>query len=201
MLKLRKLAKRETGQATVTIMVVIGAVLIISVLLLLTMNAAVSINKKAQNIDENAVVINSSGDSIPLLKDTNAIADSILETAAPLEGQVSTIRDLATNIDANATGIDNTAATIVTTALGINAEAVDILDTAREIDRNAKTITGLLDFTVSTAGGILTDADEILREATMIHRDACGLVVGGTLLGNNIGENCAAIHISGDGHG
>lgn len=200
MLKLRKLAKRETGQATVTIMVVIGAVLIISVLLLLTMNAAVSINKKAQSIDENAVVINSSGDSIPLLKDTNAIADSILETAAPLEGQVSTIRDLATNIDANATGIDNTAATIVTTALGINAEAVDILDTAREIDENAKTITGLLDFTVSTAGGILTDADEILREATMIHRDACGLVLGGNL-GNNLGENCSAINISGDGHG
>lgn len=200
MLKLRKLAKRETGQATVTIMVVIGAVLIISVLLLLTMNAAVSINNKAENIDENAVVINSSGDSIPLLRDTNAIADSILETAAPLEEKVATIRDLATNIDANATGIDNTAATIVTTALGINAEAVDILDTAREIDGNAETIIGQLDFTQSTAGGILSDADEIVREATMIHRDACGLVLGGSL-GNNLGESCGGIHISGTGHG
>jgi hypothetical protein len=156
-LKQRRLTKQENGQASLTIVLVLAAVVGISILLVLTMNTAVSIKAKADTVESNAVVINQSGDSIPLLVETNRIADSILVTAAPLEGKVKTIENLAVNIDENAKGIDATAATIVGTANGINAEAIDILATARSIDNGAKTITGQLVATVNVANSIKED--------------------------------------------
>lgn len=174
-MKQRRLTKQESGQASLTIIVVLASVVIISILLVQTMNTAVSIKGKADTVEANAVVINESGDSIPLLQETNAIADSILVTAAPLEGKVKTIENLALNIDQNAVGIDNTARTIVGTAAGINAEAVDILATARSIDNGAKTITGQLVTTVNVARTIKEDTGEIVIEAQQIHRDACAL--------------------------
>jgi hypothetical protein len=193
--QLKKLTKQETGQATLTIVVVLIGVVAVTVLLLYTMNAAVSINKKASSIFTNADVINKSGDSIPALVHTNELADSILVTASPLEGQVKTIENLATNIDKNALSIDSTAASIVQTALGINAEAVDILNTARSIDVGAKTITGQLVATVGVARDIKRDTGSIITSATSIHRNACGLVAGGVL--QSLGENCAAINPTG----
>jgi hypothetical protein len=190
---LRKHARQESGQATLTIIMVIIGVLAVSVLLVFTMSAAVSINKKATNIRENVEVINVSGDSIPALKHTNEIADSILVTAAPLEEKVRTIEGLAINIDKNALSIDQTAATIVQTALGINAEAVDILNTARSIDAGAKTITRQLVDTVNVARNIKADTGSIIISATSIHRNACGLALA--IL--SLGQNCAAINPSG----
>lgn len=174
-MKQRRLTKQESGQATLTIVVVLASVVIISVLLVLTMNTAVSIKQKADTVEANAVVINESGDSIPLLVETNRIAESILVTAAPLEEQVRTIEGLATNIDQNAIGIDETAATIVGTANGINAEAITILAIARSIDAGAATITGQLVATVNVARSIKEDTGEIVLEAQQIHRDACAL--------------------------
>lgn len=186
MLKLQRLIKQESGQATLTIVVVLVAVAVISILLVRTMNAAVSINKKAVSVESNAAVINTSGFAIPLLKKTNQLADSILVTAAPLEGKVKTIENLATNIDKNAKGIDNTARTIVGTAQGINAQAISILATARSIDGGAKTIRGQLDTTVGLARSIKSDTGSILISATQIHRDACALP---TLVVNGSGND------------
>lgn len=174
-MKQRRLTKQESGQASLTIIVVLASVVIISILLVQTMNTAVSIKGKADTVESNASVINESGDAIPLLVETNRIADSILVTAAPLESQVKTIENLALNIDKNAVGIDNTARTIVGTAAGINAEAVDILATARSIDAGAKTITGQVVTTVNIARTIKEDTGEIVIEAQQIHRDACAL--------------------------
>jgi len=193
--QLRKFTSQESGQATFTIVMVLIGVIAVSVLLLFTMNAAVSINKKASNIRNNALIINESGDSIPALVRTNEIADSILVTAAPLEEKVRTIEGLAINIDKNALGIDQTAATIVQTALGINAEAVDILETARSIDVNARTINGQLNTTVNVARSIKADTASILISATSIHRNACALVAGIA----SLGQNCAAINPRGHG--
>ena len=193
--QLRKLTRQESGQATLTIVMVLIGVLAVSVLLLFTMNAAVSINKKASNIEDNVKVINVSGDSIPFLKKTNEIADSILVTAAPLEEKVRTIEGLAINIDKNAIGIDQTAATIVQTALGINAEAVDILNTARSIDGGAKTIQGQLVATVNVARDIKADTGSIIISATSIHRNACALLAGQA----SLGQNCAGIRPTGHG--
>lgn len=174
-MKQRRLSKQETGQASLTIIVVLASVVIISILLVQTMNTAVRIKGKADTVEANAGVINESGNSIPLLVETNRIADSILVTASPLENQVRTIENLALNIDKNAVGIDATARTIVGTAGGINAEAVDILSTARDIDSGAKTITGQLVTTVNVARDIRTDTAEIVIQAQQIHRDACAL--------------------------
>jgi hypothetical protein len=174
----------EAGQATITIAVVLACCLAISILLFITMSTAVSINKKADTVQRNGLVIKNSGESIPALVHTNELASSILVTASPLEGQVSTIRGLAHSIDKSATSIDGTAATIVSTALGINAQAVDILGTARSIDGRAKTIKGQLDTTVGLAKGIKSDSSIILREATSIHKSACALVSGITADGH-----------------
>ena len=174
-LKQRRLTQQEAGQASLTIIVVLASVVIISILLVQTMNTAVSIKGKADTVEANAAVINQSGDSIPLLVETNKIADSILVTAAPLESKVKTIENLALNIDKNAATIDATAATIVGTAGGINAEAIDILATARSIDTGAKTITGQVVTTVNVARSIKEDTGEIVIEAQQIHRDACAL--------------------------
>jgi hypothetical protein len=192
-MQLRRHTRQESGQATLTIVMVLIGVIAVSVLLVFTMSAAVSINKKATNIEDNVKIINVSGDSIPALVKTNEIADSILVTAAPLEEQVRTIEGLAINIDKNALSIDQTAATIVQTALGINAEAVDILNTARSIDVGAKTITRQLVDTVNVARNIKADTGSIIIEATSIHRNACGLALG--ILG--LGQNCAAINPTG----
>lgn len=200
MKQLRKRTTQESGQATITIIAVLIAVAAVSFLLLKTMNAAVSINAKATSVKADALVINDSGDSIPALKETNKIAESILVTAAPLAGRARTIEGLAANIDKNAMGIDATAATIVETALGINAEAVDILNTARSIDAGAKTITGQLVTTVGVARTIKRDTGSIRTSATSIHRNACGLLKGVPLTTNSLGENCGAIKDAGNGH-
>lgn len=187
MKQLRKRTTQDSGQATITIIAVLIAVGAVSFLLLLTMNAAVSINAKATNVKADALIINDSGDSIPALQETNKIAESILVTAEPLAGRARTIEGLAINIDKNAKGIDQTAATIVETALGINAEAVDILNTARSIDAGAKTITGQLVTTVGVARTIKRDTGNIRPSATSIHRNACGLLAGQAANGETCG--------------
>ena len=200
MKQLQKLTRQESGQATLTIVVVLIGSSRVTVLLLLTMNNAVSINKKASNIRANADIINVSGDSIPFLKNTNELADSILVTASPLEGQVKTIEGLPPTSTRTLSASTATAATIVQTALGINAEAVDILNTARSIDVGAKTITGQLVTTVGVAKDIKRDTGSILTSATSIHRNACGLLAAGTSV-NSLGENCAGIRPTGHTNG
>ncbi|MGH2809501.1 MAG: hypothetical protein ACRDIA_01325, partial [Actinomycetota bacterium] len=64
MLKMRKLARADSGQAAVTLAVVVVAVLVSAFLLFRTLSNAVAINKKAGTIRETAGGINTATDSI-----------------------------------------------------------------------------------------------------------------------------------------
>jgi methyl-accepting chemotaxis protein len=124
--------------------------------------------KKADSIDKNAITINNATDAVLLLKHTNEVADSIFETAKPLDGMVATIVGLATSIDTSASSIDGTAAGIVGTASQINEEAGSILGHAKSINTGVTEINRLLDRTVGLAKAIKSDTAAITTWATNI---------------------------------
>ena len=174
--RIRRLTRPESGQAAVTLAVVIVAVALSSYLLLRTMNAAVSINKKAETIKNTAGGINVATDSIVQLTKTNKIAKSILGTAQALgegkdDGRVGKIVGLAKSIDSLATSINSSAGTINTTAKNINGQAVAILGTAKLIAGDVRQINANIDTTLGLAGGIKSDTGAIVGYARSINSD------------------------------
>jgi len=174
--RIRKLARPESGQAAVTLAVVVVAVALSSYLLLRTMNAAVSINKKAETIKNTAGGINTATDSIVQLQKTNKTAKSILTTAKALgegsdDGRVGKIVGLAKSIDSLATSINSSAGTINTTAKNINGQAVAILGTAKLIAGDVRQINANIDTTLGLANGIKSDTGAIVGYARQINRD------------------------------
>jgi methyl-accepting chemotaxis protein len=95
-------------------------------------------------------------DSVKLLESVNARADAINAAAAPLSGQLGTVKDHTDSILAEAAAIDDTAKTINATVhaidenvndihgsvLSINSLAHSINGTVRDIDANAGSING-----------------------------------------------------------
>ncbi|MGQ0772879.1 MAG: hypothetical protein ACT4NY_00405 [Pseudonocardiales bacterium] len=159
----------------VSVIILAFAVLIVGIaaaLLARTMAAAQSINVKAGTIANTATGINTATDSVLLLNRTNATATSILETAKPLDGQVSEIVTLADNIDGLAKSINGTAGTINNTAGAINTTAGTINSTAKNINGNAATINGTAGAINVTAKSINAVAASILGTAKLIDGDA-----------------------------
>lgn len=95
-------------------------------------------------------------DSVKLLESINAKADAINKAAAPLSGQLGTVKDRTDSILGEAAAIDDTAKTINTTVrsidgnvddirgsvLSINSIVQAINGTVRSIDANANSING-----------------------------------------------------------
>lgn len=159
----------------VSVVVLAFSVLIVGIaaaLLAETMATARSINKKAGTISQTATGINTATDSVLLLNKTNATASSILETATPLDGQVSEIVTLANDIDGLALSINGTAGAINNTAGAINTTAGTINSTAKNINTNAASINGTASTINATAKGINATAASILTVAQLIDGDA-----------------------------
>lgn len=180
----------ETGAASLLSAVVLAVVLlatgVTAVLLGRVMDAATNINEKAAAIAESGRGINIATDSVIQLRRTNDIAASILDSAQPLEGQLTGIVEAARGIDAAAASINGTAAAIDTsasaidgsadtvggTARGINARAAEILAIARRIDDDARRINENLDATIRLARAIRGDTSNIVDAARTTHRHA-----------------------------
>lgn len=182
--KIRNAARPDGGQAAVTLAVVVIAVALSSYLLFRTMSAAVSINKKAETIRNEAGGINTATASIEQLQETNKTAKSILGTAKELgegrpDGRVGQIVTLAKSIDSLATSINGTAGTINTTARNINGQAVAILGTARLIAADVRTINATIDTTLGIANGIKADTGTIVTQARSIRQDLAGVPLAG----------------------
>lgn len=177
--RLRRLTGVETGQAAVTLVVVVVAVAVSAYLLLRTMNAAVNISKKAEIIKNTGRGIDAATDSILQLNKTNETAGSILNTAKPLEGQVDQIVQLAQSIDGLAASINGTAGTVNSTARGINATATDILGTARSINNGVATINQRVADTRGLANDIKAQTGVIVGYADQIHHDLASIAVAG----------------------
>jgi len=123
----------------------------------------VSILMTANHIDERVAFIRGvvspidhDLDSVKLLESINARADAINTAAAPLSGQLGTVKDHTDSILGEAAAIDDTAKTINTTVhaidgnvkdihgsvLSINGLVHSINGTVRNIDANASSING-----------------------------------------------------------
>ena len=107
----------------VSVVILVVGVLVIGIaaaLLARTLAAAQSIDKKAQTIAENASKINVSTNSVMELNRTNELASSILSSAKPLQGLLSTADATARDIAGLAKSINTTAGTIKDTAGTVN---------------------------------------------------------------------------------
>ncbi|MCA1694831.1 MAG: hypothetical protein LC749_08915 [Actinobacteria bacterium] len=130
------------------VMLVVGVLVIgiAAALLARTLAAAQSIDKKAQTIAENASNINFSTNSVIELNRTNELASSILSSARPLQGLLTTTDATARDIAGLAKSINTTAGTIKATAGTVNGTASTINNAATGINTSVGTIS-------STTGG------------------------------------------------
>ncbi|MBV9142588.1 MAG: hypothetical protein JO115_17025 [Pseudonocardiales bacterium] len=159
-------------------MILIVGVLVIGIaaaLLARTLAAAQSIDKKAQTIAGNAGNINVATNSVAELNRTNELASSILQSAKPLQGLLTTTDVTAKDIDAVAKSINGTAGTINGTAGTINSTALTINGTAKDINNNVQTINGTAYAINSTAKGIDNRAAAILDVAQRIDVDVANI--------------------------
>jgi len=183
----------DAGAAILGLVVTVLVVLVAAGLLQRTASTASSINDKAKDIALTGRGINESTDSIIQLNRTNELATSILNSAVPLQGKLSTIVNEANTINGaagsingsagsinksavsingtakgiggSATNIAGSATRINGTAGGINGEAGKILDVARRLDRDVAQININLDSTISIANAIKSDTGGIVGQA------------------------------------
>jgi len=161
-----------TFTSVIVLVVVVAVVGIAAVLLARTVQEAQTINAKAQNIAVNGRGINTATDSIIQLRRTNKMAQSILESARPLDTRLGRIVATAKGIDVRAASINGNAQSINSTARSINGSAVSINDSAGSINESAGTINESAGQINQTAGAINTSAGRILSSAGAINTSA-----------------------------
>lgn len=161
-----------TAVSLVVLVVAVLGVGVAAALLARTLAVAQNISDKAATIATTGRGINTATDSIIQLNRTNEAASSILESAKPLEGSLTTIvnsageiNTLAGSINGSAGSINGSAGGINNSAGTINTSAIAINDNAGKILGNATTINGV-------ATGINGKAAEILDVAQRIDVDA-----------------------------
>ena len=145
----------DAGAAILGLVVTVLVVLVAAGLLQRTASTASSINDKAKDIALTGRGINESTDSIIQLNRTNELATSILNSAVPLQGKLSTIVNEANTINGAAGSINGSAGSINKSAVSINGTAKGIGGSATSIGGSATRING-------TAGGINGEAARIL---------------------------------------
>lgn len=172
LIRLRSLTKSQSGQGALPVLITVVAVVIMGYLLARTMNAAVSINKKADTIEKTGSGINTATKVIANLNKTEAIGTSILTTSKPLVPQLTEIDRLGKSIDGLATTINGNATTILGTIRGVNAEASDILDSTKQILGNVNTISGTLDTIRGVISAVQGDTGAIVPYLRTVHHNA-----------------------------
>ena len=177
-----KMVDRSRGRSsggglftTVSLGVLVLAVVLVGVaaaLLANTLIVAQSISGKAATIASTGRGINTATDSIVQLQRTNQSAASILESAKPLQGLLTTIVNTAGEINNQAGSINGSAGSINGSATGINGSAGSIIGSATAINTNAGNILGSATRIDPLARDINTEAASILGTARLVDRDA-----------------------------
>lgn len=164
--------RRRRPSGDILLVAVVVAVLVVAAgLLHYVASLAGSINTNADQIAADASGIKEDTDTIQLLNRTNDLAGSILESAQPLEGQLSNTVDLANSINANAQSINQSAGSINESAGTINATAESIEGSANSILGTAGEINATAGQINATAGNINSLAAQILDVAKRINFD------------------------------
>jgi type II secretory pathway pseudopilin PulG len=161
-----------TFTSVIVLVIVVAVVGVAAVLLARTVQEAQAINAKAQNIATNGRGINEATDSVIQLNRTNDLAESILDSARPLDTQLSRIVATATGIDNRAASINAKAGSINSTAGSINDSAGTINTSAGEINSAAGSINSSAGAINSTAGAINSSAGSINTSAGAINTSA-----------------------------
>ncbi|MCP9490536.1 MAG: methyl-accepting chemotaxis protein [Solirubrobacteraceae bacterium MAG38_C4-C5] len=156
----------------IVLVIVVAVVGVAAVLLARTVQEAQAINAKAQNIATTGRGINEATDSVVQLNRTNELAESILNSARPLDTQLGRIVSTATGIDTRAASINSKAGSINSTAGSINSTAGSINTTAGTINANAGEINGAAGEINSSAGSINSTAGAINSSAGSIDTSA-----------------------------
>jgi len=161
-----------TFTSVIVLVIVVAVVGVAAVLLARTVQEAQSINAKAQNIATTGRGINQATDSVVQLNRTNELAESILNSARPLDTQLGRIVATATGINNRASSINSKAGSINSTAGSINDSAGTINTSAGEINGAAGEINSSAGSINSTAGAINTSAGSIDTSAGAINDSA-----------------------------
>jgi methyl-accepting chemotaxis protein len=184
----------ESGQAAsnALLLVVVVVVLVVAVVLLQrTASTAESINKKAVTISQTGRGINDNTDSILQLTKTNQLGASILNSAKPLQGQLSQVVDLANSINGLASSINGSAGAIDGTAKTINMSAGAINSTASGINTTASSILAVATSIKSGVDMINKNLDTTILVAQQIKGDT------GTIVGAGATGLSSALHLAG----
>jgi uncharacterized phage infection (PIP) family protein YhgE len=161
-----------TFTSVIVLVIVVAVVGVAAVLLARTVQEAQSINAKAQNIATTGRGINEATDSVVQLNRTNELAESILDSARPLDTQLGRIVSTATGINNRAASINSKAGSINSTAGSINDSAGTINTSAGEINGAAGEINSSAGSINSTAGAINSSAGSIDSSAGAINSSA-----------------------------
>jgi hypothetical protein len=110
-------------------------------------------------------------DAVQMMDRTNELAEAILRSAQPMDGELGTTVDLAQGIDGKVQVINGSAKTINTSADVIYANAKSIENHASNVLDSAKSIQGSAGVINTTAANINTEAAAILDVANRINVD------------------------------
>ena len=182
-----------TVASFIVLVLVVLVVGVAAVLLAKTVSNAQSINDKAQHIADTGVGINEATDSVVQLQRTNALAESILRSANPLERQLDGIVSEAKSIDGLAGSINGTAGAINDSAKTINGTATDINSSAGDINSAAGSINnsaGSIDASATAingrAGAINSSAGSINNSANRIDSLASSILSTGRAVDRDV---------------
>jgi hypothetical protein len=176
--RVSRAARHEEGQGIIAVVISVVAFVIAAFLLYQTVAVAVSIRRKADTIEDNAVSINASAASIARLVQTEGTLASILETSKPLVPSLDQIIDVGSTIQGQATSINGSIQAINGSTRGIGAEISTILGTARTISGDISTINNLLDRTIGVIRDINVESDTIETSLASAETSTCNLVLG-----------------------
>jgi hypothetical protein len=165
----------DRGQAVSALVIVIGFALVAVILLTRVAVAAASIDKSAKSINNSGDGINVNTAAVIKLTKTNQIAQSILDSAKPLQGELAQIVGTAGSINSKAARILATADLINSTAGGIRTAAEGIDTTAASIKNAVWSINGVAGSILSVAGAIKGDTGNIAETARNINKNAAGI--------------------------
>ena len=176
--RLSRTAQQEAGQGVIAVIVSVAAFIIAAFLLYQTVAVAVSIRRKADTIEDNAISINASAASIARLVQTERTLSSILETTKPLVPSLNQIIEDGVLIERQATSINGSIPSIGGSTRGIGGQISAINGTTRTIHGDIIGINGLLDRTTAVIRDINEESGTIDTSLISAERSTCNLVLG-----------------------
>ncbi|HEX2029595.1 MAG TPA: hypothetical protein VHF25_16550 [Nitriliruptorales bacterium] len=162
----------ESGLAAIVLVIVIAWALAAVLMLTGTLLSAREIDDRVVAITGEVSEIDQDLDAIMLTEETNRIAGGILAAAQPLDVRLSEVIEAARGIDGNVSSILQNATAINATAKDINSTVQSIRGNAASINDSVKSIGGTVDSIHGNLGAILSTVRSIDKGVEGINQRA-----------------------------